>query len=163
TSGAAIGSWRRDDRDGTVHDTGRVDAFVRAPWERPSPRLPSRRARRVGRRVPRLRRPRRHVRARATEPARVCRIGSCGRLFPRRDGNEQIGRELAAEFAKMEPLHYFNTVEFPTFDLRGDLRTITAPTLVVVADDDMIAGPVCAEAIVRELPDARLVTIADSG
>ena len=83
--------------------------------------------------------------------------------FHRWEGHEQAGRELAADFARMEPLHYFNTVEFPTFDLRGDLRTIEAPTLVVVGDDDMIAGPVCADAIVRELPDVRLVTIHDSG
>jgi pimeloyl-ACP methyl ester carboxylesterase len=83
--------------------------------------------------------------------------------FHRWEGHEQAGRELVADFARMEPLHYFNTVEFPTFDLRGDLRTIEAPTLVVVGDDDMIAGPVCADAIVRELPDVRLVTIHDSG
>jgi Predicted hydrolases or acyltransferases (alpha/beta hydrolase superfamily) len=83
--------------------------------------------------------------------------------FHRWKGNEQIGRELAADFAKAEPLHYFNTVEFPTFDLRPELRTITAPTLVLVGDDDLIAGLVSADAMVRELPDARLVTIPGSG
>jgi proline iminopeptidase len=83
--------------------------------------------------------------------------------FHRWEGNEQAGRELFSDFAHSEPLHYFNTVEFPNFDLRGELRTIEAPTLVVVGDDDMIAGPVCADAIVRELSDVRLVTIPDSG
>jgi len=83
--------------------------------------------------------------------------------FHRWEGNEKIGRELFADFAQSEPLHYFNTVEFQNFDLRPKLRTIEAPTLVVVGDDDMICGPVCADAIVRELPDARLVTIRDSG
>ena len=83
--------------------------------------------------------------------------------FHRWEGNEQIGRQLSSDFAHSEPLHQFNTVEFPTLDLRGELRTIEAPTLVVVGDDDMIAGPVCADAIVRELPDAQLVTIPDSG
>jgi len=83
--------------------------------------------------------------------------------FHRWEGNEQVGSLLFADFAHSEPLHYFNTVEFPTFDLRAELRSITAPTLVVAGDDDMIAGPVCAEAILRELPDGRLVTIADSG
>jgi tRNA threonylcarbamoyl adenosine modification protein (Sua5/YciO/YrdC/YwlC family) len=38
------------------------------------------------------------------------------------EGNEQTGRELAADFAQMEPLHYFNTVEFPTLDLRDRAR-----------------------------------------
>ena len=83
--------------------------------------------------------------------------------FHRWEGNEQVGRELATDFAKAEPLHYFNTVEFPTFDLRRQLRTIEAPTLVLVGDDDMIAGPVCADAICAELPDVRRVTIPDSG
>jgi len=83
--------------------------------------------------------------------------------FHRWEGNERAGRELATDFAKMEPLHYFNTVEFPTFDLRSELRTIAAPTLVVVGDDDMIGGPVNADAMMRELPNARLVTIAQSG
>jgi proline iminopeptidase len=83
--------------------------------------------------------------------------------FHRWEGNEETGRELAADFAQQEPLHYFNTVEFQTLDLRDDLRAIQAPTLVVVGDDDFIAGAVCADAIVRELPDARLVTIPDAG
>jgi proline-specific peptidase len=83
--------------------------------------------------------------------------------FHRWEGNEKVGLILAEDFAHAEPLHHFNTVEVPTFDLRAELRKIEAPTLVVVGDDDMIAGPVCADTIIRELPDARLVTIADSG
>jgi len=83
--------------------------------------------------------------------------------FHRWEGFEQTGRELAADFAQMEPLHQFNTGEFPTLDLRAELRAITAPTLVVVGDDDMICGPVCAQAMVRELADVKLVTIRDSG
>jgi proline iminopeptidase len=83
--------------------------------------------------------------------------------FHRWEGNELTARRLAMDFAHAEPLHFFNTVEFPTFDLRGELAKIEAPTLVVVGDDDFICGPVCADAIVRELSDVRLVTIADSG
>lgn len=83
--------------------------------------------------------------------------------FHRWEGNEKVGLILAEDFAHAEPLHHFNTVEFPTLDLRPQLRGIKVPTLVVIGDDDFIAGPVCAEAILRELPDGRLVTIADSG
>jgi proline iminopeptidase len=83
--------------------------------------------------------------------------------FHRWEGNERIGRELFSDFAHSEPLHQFNAVEFPSLDLRSELREIAAPTLVVAGDDDMIAGPACGEAIVRELPDGRLVTIADTG
>jgi len=83
--------------------------------------------------------------------------------FHRWEGNEAVGGRLAMDFAHAEPLHHFNTVEFPTFDLRGELRKIEAPTLVVVGDDDFICGPACANAIVRELRDGRLVTIPESG
>jgi proline iminopeptidase len=83
--------------------------------------------------------------------------------FHRWEGNERVGRELFSDFAYAEPLHQFNTAEFPSLDLRPELRRITAPTLVVAGDDDMIAGPVCADAMISELSDARLVTIRDSG
>ena len=83
--------------------------------------------------------------------------------FHRWEGNEQAGRELAQDFAEAKPLHHFNTVEFPTLDLREELRAIEAPTLVVVGDDDFICGPACADAIVRELSNAQLVTIPDAG
>jgi pimeloyl-ACP methyl ester carboxylesterase len=83
--------------------------------------------------------------------------------FHRWEGNEQAGRELAEDFAEAKPLHHFNTVEFPTLDLREELRAIEAPTLVVAGDDDFICGPACADAIVRELSNAQLVTIRDSG
>jgi len=83
--------------------------------------------------------------------------------FHRWEGNEHAGSRLALDFAQAEPLHYFNTIEFPTLDLRTHLRTIAAPTLVVVGENDFICGPACADAIVRELPDARLVTIPGSG
>jgi proline iminopeptidase len=83
--------------------------------------------------------------------------------FHRWEGNEEAGRELAADFAEAKPLHHFNTVEFPTLDLREGLRKVESPTLVVVGEDDFICGPVCAEAIVRALPSARLVAIPDSG
>jgi proline iminopeptidase len=83
--------------------------------------------------------------------------------FHRWEGNEAVGRELFADFAHHEPLHYFNTVEFPALDLRLDLRTIEAPTLVLVGGDDFIAGPACADAIAGELRDGRRVTIPDSG
>jgi proline iminopeptidase len=83
--------------------------------------------------------------------------------FHRWQGNEQAGGRLALDFARAEPLHYFNTVEFPSFDLRAELRSIEAPTLVVVGDDDFIAGPACADAMVRELPNARLVPIPAAG
>jgi pimeloyl-ACP methyl ester carboxylesterase len=83
--------------------------------------------------------------------------------FHRWQGHEQAGLELAADFTRMEPLHYFNTVEFPGLDLRGELRTIATPTLVLTGAHDFITGPACAEAIVRELPDAQLAVVPEAG
>jgi proline-specific peptidase len=112
--------------------------------------------------------------AKAIEEEQAAEFSSAGELianlqrqiplyFHRWEGNDKVGRILAEDFAHSEPLHHFNTVEFPTFDLRAELQTITAPTLVVVGDDDFICGPTCADAMVRELPDARLVTIPEAG
>ena len=83
--------------------------------------------------------------------------------FHRWEGHEETGRELAADFAQAEPLQYFNEHEFPTFDLRPDLRTIGGPTLVVTGESDFICGPVCARTIAGELGNARLVLIPEAG
>jgi proline iminopeptidase len=83
--------------------------------------------------------------------------------FHRWEGNEEAGVEIASDFARMEPLHYFNTVEFPAFDLRAELRTIATPALVLVGEDDLITGPLCAEKIAQELEDARLAVVPEAG
>jgi pimeloyl-ACP methyl ester carboxylesterase len=83
--------------------------------------------------------------------------------FHRWEGHEETGRELAADFAQAEPLQYFNEHEFPSFDLRPDVRTIGGPTLVVTGESDFICGPVCARTIAGHLGDARLVLIPEAG
>jgi pimeloyl-ACP methyl ester carboxylesterase len=83
--------------------------------------------------------------------------------FHRWEGTEQAGRELASDFVRPEPLRYFNTVEFPQLDLRPELQTIGAPTLVVVGEADFITGRVCADVLVSELADARLVVVPEAG
>ena len=83
--------------------------------------------------------------------------------FHRWQGHEVAGFELASDFARIEPLHYFNTVEFPSLDLRAELGAISAPTLVLVGEDDFITGRVCADELTAGLPDARLTVIRDAG
>ena len=83
--------------------------------------------------------------------------------FHRWEGHEQTGRELAADFTRAEPLQHFNEHEFTSFDLRPELRTIGAPTLVIAGESDFICGPVCARTIAGELADARLVLITEAG
>ena len=57
----------------------------------------------------------------------------------------------------------FNAEIFNTFDLRGSLANITAPTLVINGDEDFICGPVCAAEISAAIRGAREVIVGDSG
>lgn len=54
----------------------------------------------------------------------------------------------------------FNQEIFETFDLRPDLPRITARTLVVVGDDDFIAGPGGGAEILAAIPGSGMVTLA---
>jgi pimeloyl-ACP methyl ester carboxylesterase len=62
-----------------------------------------------------------------------------------------------------DALRLFNAEIFNTFDLRGSLANITAPTLVINGDEDFICGPVCAAEISAAIPGAREVIVGDSG
>jgi proline iminopeptidase len=83
--------------------------------------------------------------------------------FHRYEGHEEAARRLVRDFAVAEPLHYFNLDEWPTLDLRPELRRISAPSLVVAGESDFICGPICAHAIAAELPGSRLVIIPEAG
>ena len=52
---------------------------------------------------------------------------------------------------------------FLAIDLTGDLPGIRAPALVMVADGDILKHAGYSEIMIRGLPDARLVTIRNSG
>jgi pimeloyl-ACP methyl ester carboxylesterase len=70
---------------------------------------------------------------------------------------------LRTESINADTLKLFNGEIFNTFDLRGRLGSITAPTLVITGDDDFICGPVCSAEIAAGIPGAREVVVADSG
>lgn len=70
---------------------------------------------------------------------------------------------LRSETINADALRLFNERIFNTFDLRGRLASITAPTLVITGDDDFICGPVCAAEISAAIPGARQVVVGDSG
>jgi pimeloyl-ACP methyl ester carboxylesterase len=70
---------------------------------------------------------------------------------------------LKSETPNADTLRLFNKEIFETFDLRGELRTITAPTLVITGDEDFICGPVCADEIAAGIKGARKVIVGDSG
>ena len=49
------------------------------------------------------------------------------------------------------------------FDLRGELRKVTAPALIVCGDDDFICSPECAVTLHLGLPNSKLLLIEGSG
>ncbi|MFJ3404688.1 alpha/beta fold hydrolase [Promicromonospora sp. NPDC090134] len=53
--------------------------------------------------------------------------------------------------------------EGPTFDVREELPAITAPTLVLVGDDDFICGPRWARMIHEAVPHSRLAVLDQTG
>jgi pimeloyl-ACP methyl ester carboxylesterase len=83
--------------------------------------------------------------------------------FHRWEGNEATGLELADDFGRAEPLHWFNREELPTLDLRPALAAIEVPTLVITGASDFICGPVCAATIAGALAAAETVVLPDAG
>ena len=70
---------------------------------------------------------------------------------------------LKTETPNADTLKLFNKEIFETFDLRGELGSITAPTLVITGEEDFICGPVCADEIAAGIKGARKVIVGDSG
>jgi pimeloyl-ACP methyl ester carboxylesterase len=67
------------------------------------------------------------------------------------------------EIANADTLLFFNTEIFPTFDLRGDLERIDAPTLVLVGAEDALTGTAQARSVAAAVPGARLEVVEGSG
>ena len=70
---------------------------------------------------------------------------------------------LKTEKLNADALKLFNKEIFETFDLRGELGAISAPTLVITGEADFICGPVCADEIAAGIKGARKVIVGDSG
>ncbi|MEU5943719.1 alpha/beta fold hydrolase [Micromonospora sp. NPDC047548] len=51
----------------------------------------------------------------------------------------------------------------PPFDVRNQLDSLRVPTLILAGAHDFICGPTWAQMLVDAIPDAELVTFADSG
>ena len=57
----------------------------------------------------------------------------------------------------------WETDGFPTFDLRAELPSIAAPTLVITGDDDFVTGPTCAREVAALVPSSELVILQECG
>jgi pimeloyl-ACP methyl ester carboxylesterase len=79
------------------------------------------------------------------------------------DAERAYLESLRGDIPNADTLRYFNQEIFETFDLRPQLREITAPTLVITGDQDFITGPVCADEIEASLSDGRKVLVPGAG
>ncbi len=69
---------------------------------------------------------------------------------------------ITAERPNPDALKLFNE-GIETWDLRGELARVGAPTLVLTGDRDFITGPACADDIVGGIGGAQRVVIEDCG
>jgi proline iminopeptidase len=84
--------------------------------------------------------------------------------FARYGENERAFVALALEQrVHAAALRYFNHREFLTFDLRGALARVTAPTLVVAGREDFILGPAACREVADGIANAHLEVLEDVG
>lgn len=79
-------------------------------------------------------------------------------------GSPELANELEASFCRMDPLiaSHFARVTFLS-DNRADLRQVTAPTLLLQCQKDVIAGLSVGEYVHRCLPHSQLVVLDATG
>jgi len=70
---------------------------------------------------------------------------------------------LRGDVLNADTLRFFNAELFTTFDTRPLLERITAPTLILYAEQDFITGPACARDLIEGIPGARVVALAEAG
>jgi 3-oxoadipate enol-lactonase len=76
---------------------------------------------------------------------------------------EQV-RALRREFGSTDPLAVAATSDSTAgYDLRAQLPSIPAPTLVIHGEQDALMRPENSELLAREIPDARLVVLPGAG
>jgi pimeloyl-ACP methyl ester carboxylesterase len=83
--------------------------------------------------------------------------------FARFGERERTYLDSVAEPVNADALRLFNTHIFAAFDLRPDLARIEAPTLVIVGEEDFLAGPACAREIAEGIRGARVVRVPGAG
>ena len=76
----------------------------------------------------------------------------------------EIVREGWIEQSKTDPRsRYFDFVACDSFDRMADLGNINIPTLIVCGEEDLATPMKYAEFMEKDMPNARLVRIADAG
>jgi proline iminopeptidase len=76
---------------------------------------------------------------------------------------ESVARKVAETPYRYEAHNYAFSVNLPNYDLKPQLPSITAPTLITVGRTDWITPVSCSETIAELIPDSRLVVFERSG
>lgn len=74
--------------------------------------------------------------------------------------DERYRARVEADWLPPAPLLAFNA-DPP--DIRGEVASVTAETLVITGREDFVCGPVAAETIAAAIPHAEVVLLADAG
>lgn len=76
---------------------------------------------------------------------------------------DAVEARVAATPYRYQAHNYAFSVNIPNYDLKPDLPSVTAPTLVTVGRTDWITPVECSETIARLIPRAKLVVFEKSG
>lgn len=76
---------------------------------------------------------------------------------------QRYAAEVEDDLPNAAAMKSWETDGFPTFDLRAELPSIAAPTLVITGDDDFVTGPTCAREVAALVPSSELVILQECG
>ena len=96
-------------------------------------------------------------------PMTVAVSGVARGLFPRPDQRDAYLAAVRSLSATPRRTYLNLMLALAAFDVRPRLAAIRCPTLVVAGDRDRTVPRAAAEALARDIPNARLVVIPDSG
>ena len=76
---------------------------------------------------------------------------------------ERYAVEVADDIPNADAARHWETEGYPGFDIREQLPSITAPTLVITGEDDFVTGPACAREVAGLVPGSELVILPECG
>jgi proline iminopeptidase len=74
-----------------------------------------------------------------------------------------LDQSFARSVVNMDVAAHYFTRYAPTYDVRGDLSRITAPTLVISGEHDWVVHPNASHTLAAGIPDADLLVIPEVG
>ena len=76
---------------------------------------------------------------------------------------ERYAADVESDVPNGDAMRLWESEIFATFDLRSQLPSVAARTLVIAGDDDFVTGPTCAREVAALVPQAELVIVEECG